>query len=81
MSTGQPGGSRYLKQPFDYASEIRVEAIDRIMGLQFDTMEKRLVRIEQMVQNIERRMWVAVFGVVGVVASELIQSAMRFGPP
>jgi hypothetical protein len=80
MGTASQAGSRFVKQPFDYAHEIRVDAIDRIMALQFEVMEKRLERIEQMVQNIERRIWVAVFGVVGVVVTEVLQSAMAFGP-
>lgn len=79
MAVTQVSGSRYLKQPFDYAQEARMEAIDRIMALQFDAMERRLERIEQMIQNIERRIWVAVFGVAGVVMTELIRSAMTYG--
>ena len=41
-------GSRYLKEPFECASEHRFEATERIMALQFDTVEKRLERIESM---------------------------------
>ena len=80
MGTVSQAGSRFIKQPFDYAHEMRVEAIDRIMALQFEVMEKRLERIELMVQNIERRIWVAVFGMVGVVVTELLRSAITFGP-
>ena len=59
-------GSRYLKEPFPCAHEHRFEAVDRIMTLQFETVEKRLERIEGMILGVEKRLWMTVFGVVGV---------------
>ena len=61
----QAGGSRFLKQPFDYAHAVRVEATERIMEMQFATVEKRL--------------WTTVFGVVGVILAEAAQSLLTFG--
>ena len=37
-------GSRYLKEPFECAHEHRFEATERIMALQFETVERRLER-------------------------------------
>ena len=72
------GGSRYLKEPF--LSEHRIAAIDRIMGLQFGTMEKRLERIEGMIAGLERRLWMAVYGVVAVFLIQAVQSILEFAP-
>lgn len=73
-------GSRYLKQPFDYAPAARVEATERIMEMQFATVEKRLERIEEMIEGVEKRLWMTVFGVVGVILAEAVQSVMTFAP-
>jgi len=72
-------GSRYLKEPFQCAHEHRFEATERIMALQFETVEKRLERIEAMVGGVEKRLWMTVFGVVGVILSQAAQSALEFG--
>ncbi|MEZ5771626.1 MAG: hypothetical protein R3D46_11695 [Defluviimonas denitrificans] len=73
-------GSRYLKEPFPCAHEHRFEAVDRIMTLQFETVEKRLERIEGMILGVEKRLWMTVFGVVGVILSQAAQSIIEFGP-
>lgn len=73
-------GSRYLKEPFDCAHEHRITATERIMALQFETVEKRLERIEAMIVGVEKRLWMTVFGVVGVMLSQAVQSVMQFGP-
>jgi len=72
-------GSRYLKEPFECAHEHRFEATERIMALQFETVERRLERIEAMIEGVEKRLWMTVFGVVGVILSQAAQSALEFG--
>ena len=72
-------GSRYLKEPFECAHEHRFDATERIMTLQFDTVERRLERIEAMILGVEKRLWMTVFGVVGVILSQTVQSIMQFG--
>jgi hypothetical protein len=78
--SGTGEGSRFLKQPFDYASEMRVEANERIMAIQFATVERRLERIEEAIAGVERKLWVTVFGVVGVILTEGIQSILHYVP-
>jgi hypothetical protein len=73
-------GSRYLKEPFECAHEHRFDVTERIMALQFGTVEKRLERIEAMIIGVERRLWMTVFGVVGVILSQAVQSLIEFGP-
>ena len=73
-------GSRYLKEPFECAHEHRFETVDRIMALQFETVEKRLERIEAMIVGVEKRLWMTVFGVAGVILSQAVQSLIAFGP-
>jgi hypothetical protein len=72
-------GSRYLKEPFECAHEHRFEATEKIMALQFETVDRRLERIEAMILGVEKRLWMTVFGVVGVILSQAAQSALEFG--
>ncbi len=73
-------GSRYLNEPFECAHEHRFVATEKIMALQFETVEKRLERIEAMILGVEKRLWMTVFGVVGVILSQAVQSLLEFGP-
>lgn len=73
------GGSRFLKEPFECAHEHRFEATERIMALQFETVERRLERIEAMILGVEKRLWMTVFGVVGVFLAQAAQSVLEFG--
>lgn len=75
----QQGGSRYLKEPFDL-HEQRFAATERIMALQFDAVEKRLERIEAMIEGLERRLWMTVYGVVAVILTQAVQSLLEFAP-
>ena len=74
------GGSRYLKEPFECVHEHRLDATERIMALQFQTVERRLERIEAMINGVEKRLWMTVFGVVGVILRQAVQSVMQYGP-
>lgn len=69
-------GSRYLKEPYEH----RINATERIMAFQFETVEKRLERIEAMIIGVEKRLWMTVFGVVGVFLAQAAQSIIEFGP-
>jgi hypothetical protein len=73
-------GSRYLKEPFECAHEHRFDATEKIMALQFETVERRLERIEAMIGGVEKRLWMMVFGVVGVILSQAVQSVLDFAP-
>ncbi|MEI4469829.1 GTA head formation protein, RCAP_rcc01685 family [Frigidibacter sp. MR17.24] len=73
------GGSRYLKAPFD-VHEQRFEATERIMEIQFAAVERRLERIEVLIERLERRLWVTVYGVVAVVLVQGVQSILDLAP-
>ncbi|SIS49825.1 GTA head formation protein, RCAP_rcc01685 family [Phaeovulum vinaykumarii] len=75
----QTGGSRFLKAPFE-VHEQRFEATERIMALQFAQVEKRLERIEAMIAGLERRLWMAVYGVVAVILTQAVQGILEFAP-
>ena len=72
-------GSRFVERPPLWADH-RFETQERIMALQFRQVEKRLERIEQLIEALEKRLWVTVYGVVGVILAQAVQSIMEFAP-
>jgi hypothetical protein len=65
------GGSRYLYAPFDVANA-RIEANERVWHERWTALTFRLEGIEKALERLERRLWLAVFGVVAVVLTEAI---------
>ena len=76
MSDEARSGSRYLYAPFD-AANARIEANERVLDERWQALTFRLEAIEAALERLERRLWLAVFGVVSVILaqgiSELIQ--------
>ncbi|MDO5613875.1 MAG: hypothetical protein Q4G14_11635 [Paracoccus sp. (in: a-proteobacteria)] len=72
-------GSRFVKDAFGWHDQ-RFEAQERIMALQFGTVEKRLERIEVLIERLEKRLWVTVYGVVAVILTQGVQSILDFAP-
>ena len=67
---------RYGFEAFDCAPALRLEAHERVAGLQFDALNRRLERIEMLIERLEKRLWFTVFGVVGVVLAQAVQSLL-----
>jgi len=61
------GGSRFLYDSFDLA-QARIEAQERVEQERRSGLEFRLSRIETALERLEKRLWLAVYGVAaGVV--------------
>ncbi len=73
------GGSRFLKEPFE-VHEQRFEATEKIMALQFAQVERRLERIEGMIERLEKRLWMTVYGVVAVILTQAVQGILEYAP-
>lgn len=68
----KPGGSRYLYEPFQVNSVHKVDMFERVLEERWTGLEYRLALIEGLLNRLERRLWLAVFGVVGAI---LVQAA------
>jgi hypothetical protein len=66
--------------PFACAPGMRLEAHEKLSAMQFAQMAQEVDRIEILVERIEKRLWLAVYGVVAVVLSEAVQSLVHLGP-
>ncbi|UWQ21010.1 hypothetical protein [Jannaschia sp. W003] len=62
-------GSRFLYAPFD-AANARIEANERVMDERWDALAFRLRGIEVALERLERRLWLAVMGVVGAILAQ-----------
>ena len=72
-------GDRYGFESFDCAPALRLEAHERVAELQFSSLNKRLDRIEAMIERLEKRLWLTVYGVVGVILAQAFQSLIEAG--
>lgn len=72
-------GSRFLKEPFGWQDQ-RFESQERIMALQFAQVDRRLERIETLIEGLERRLWMTVYGVVAVILTQAVQSILSYTP-
>ena len=72
-------GSRFVKEPFDWHDQ-RFDTQERIMALQFGQVERRLERIEALIEGLERRLWMTVYGVVAVILTQAVQAILEYAP-
>ena len=68
-------GSRYLYEPFDSA-HARIETHERVFEERWAALNRILEQIERGQERLERRLWLAVYGVAIAMASEIIAFAM-----
>ncbi len=73
------GGSRFLYEPFEFASVHRLEAHERIVESQIEIVEQHFARLESAVERLEKRLWTCVYGVAAVVLAEVARAYLDFG--
>lgn len=59
---------------FDCAPGLRLAAHERVSQIHHDNLNKRLDRVEEMMERLERRLWLTVYGVVAVILAQAFQS-------
>jgi hypothetical protein len=72
MSRKRSSGSRYLYEPFEYAPAHAVQANERVQEERWKALEYRLAQIELMLERLEKRVWLTIFGVSAAVLSETV---------
>ncbi len=66
------GGSRYLYDSFE-AAQARIDAQERVFEARKEALEFRINRLEGALERVEKRLWLAVYG---VAAGVLIHGAL-----
>jgi len=57
-----------LYEPFD-ATKARLATHEAVIAERWSALERRLDQIETSLERLEKRLWLAVFGIVSVVLS------------
>jgi len=69
-------GERLGFEAFDCAPALRLEAHERVAALQFEALDKRLDRLEELLERLEKRLWLTVYGVVAVILAQAFQGLL-----
>jgi hypothetical protein len=71
------GEKRSGFENFDCAPGLRLEAHERVANLQFSALNGRLERIEGLIERLERRLWLTVYGVVAVILAQAFRGLLE----
>jgi hypothetical protein len=66
--------------PFACAPGMRLEAHERLSALQIARLTEEIERVEELIDRIEKRLWLAVYGVVALILGQAVQSLIQLGP-
>lgn len=67
---------RYGFERFDCAPALRLEAHERVSRLQVEALNERIARLEVVIERLEKRLWLTVYGIVAVILTEAFQSLL-----
>ncbi|NIZ10775.1 hypothetical protein [Pseudooceanicola sp. HF7] len=62
---------------FQCAPSLKLEAHERVTKLQIRQLEERIERQNGIIERMERRLWITVYGVVGVILAQAFQSIIE----
>ncbi len=71
---------RFAFEPFECAPGVRLKAHEKVNQLHHEMLSQRLDRIEQLMERLERRLWLTVYGVAAVILAQVFQSFLKVGP-
>ena len=69
-------GSRYLYDSFD-AAAARIEANERVAEERWAALDYRLGQIDAVLQRLEKRIWVGVYGVAAFLLAQMAEAVMQ----
>lgn len=72
-------GSRFLYAPFEVANA-KIDANERVANERWAALEYRLSQIEASQERVEKRLWLAVYGVLAAVLAQGALSLLSVGP-
>ena len=67
-------------EPFDCAPGLRLAAHEKVSAIHHENLCRRLDRLEEMLERLEKRLWLTVYGVVGVILAQAFQSIIAAAP-
>ena len=67
-------------EKFLCAPGMRLDAHERITAVHQDNLTRRMARVEELMERLEKRLWLTVYGVVAMVLAEAVQSFLAVAP-
>ncbi|MEL6959875.1 MAG: hypothetical protein AAGL89_13080 [Pseudomonadota bacterium] len=68
------------REVFECGPSLRIEAQERMTALQFAQLNTQMGKLEAMMERLERRLWLAVYGVVAVVLAQAFEQLLHVAP-
>jgi hypothetical protein len=62
------------------APGLRIEAAERLTGVQFAQLHAQLAKIEATMERLEKRLWLTVYGVAAAVLTQTVLSLLEVTP-
>lgn len=69
-------GSRFLYDSFD-AAAARIEANERVAEERWAALDYRLGQIDAVLERLEKRIWVGVYGVAAFLLAQMAETLLR----
>lgn len=66
--------AEYPMPPFDCAPGLRLSAHEKVIEIQLQALERRQQQLEQLLERLERRLWLTLYGVAAVILTRVFQS-------
>ena len=73
-------GQRYGFEVFECAPALRLQAHEKVAALQFAHLNGRLDKIEEMMARLEKRLWLALFGMIAAILTQTLQQVLSVTP-
>jgi hypothetical protein len=70
---------RYGFEAFQCNPALRLEAHERVSKLQQEALSQRLDKIEEALDRLERRVWLAVYGVAAALVAQAVLPLLAAG--
>lgn len=61
---------------FECAPGLRLQAHERVAEIQHKNLIARLDRVEMMMERLEKRLWLTVYGIVAMILGQGLQSIL-----
>ena len=66
--------------PFDCAPGLKLAAHERVAAIHQEHLNRRLDQLEELMERLERRLWLTVYGVAAMILAQGFQSLMAVTP-
>ena len=71
---------RRVFETFECAPGLRLQAHEKVSQIHHEMLCQRLERIEEMMERLEKRLWLAAYGVAAAILAQAFQSILSVTP-